>query len=337
MFCCPNCFNDQFLKDQIKILSKVHNNCSFCDSENVPCINPYKLNEYFSSIIYLYAETEDSEGRNIEQLLEEDWLLFGNLSNSKRSDLLCVILDDDSFHSNKFKRIISSDLEQIKRWDDFRNELKHENRYFPQKSPLMDHLKNLFEYLIYKIKKDTDIYRARINSDTEIFHLEEMGKPPNKKVGNGRANPVGISYFYAASDEETAIAEIRPYIGNSVTVAKFKITEQAIMVDLRNPRETISPFMIDEDDLLNLYKDIGYLNRLGDELSKPIIPKEANLEYLPSQYLCEMIKLFNYDGVIYKSSVAKGYNLAFFNDDKLTGISTQLFKITKVIYNSELW
>mgnify|MGYP003977802717 FL=1 len=71
-----------------------------------------------------------------------------------------------------------------------------------------------------------------------------------------------------------------------------------------------------------------FLMFLGKELSKPIIPREANLEYLPTQYLCEMIKGLNFDGIIFRSSVSEGDNYVLFSDNKLNIIKTFQYEIT---------
>jgi hypothetical protein len=71
-----------------------------------------------------------------------------------------------------------------------------------------------------------------------------------------------------------------------------------------------------------------YLTLLGNELSKPIIPREANLEYLPSQYLCELLKHIGFHGIIYKSSAADGNNYVIFADNKIKAITTFQYRIT---------
>ena len=75
---------------------------------------------------------------------------------------------------------------------------------------------------------------------------------------------------------------------------------------------------------------LGFLRILGSEISKPLRPKGADLDYIPLQYLCEFIKNGKYDGVAYASSVSNGYNLAIFSDNKLECIKTEHFVITGV-------
>jgi RES domain len=114
-----------------------------------------------------------------------------------------------------------------------------------------------------------------------------MGMPPPHLTRGGRANPVGIPYFYAASNSNTAIEETRPPPGNKVSVCKFKTISDLELLDLITPREKISPFEVaydqgDEDYLLRLRYDVEFLCHLGAELSKPITPDVAELEYLPT-------------------------------------------------------
>ncbi|MDD3052626.1 MAG: RES family NAD+ phosphorylase, partial [Candidatus Cloacimonetes bacterium] len=141
-----------------------------------------------------------------------------------------------------------------------------------------------------------------------------------------------------ASDVDTAISEIRPHKGEKVTVAEFKMFRDLELADLRDPKESISPFQLNDDNELELiYKNLSYLTMLGNELSKPIIPQEVNLEYLPSQYLCELIKQIGFHGIIYKSSVSNGNNFVIFNDEKLDVINCSYYEITDTkIYSNKL-
>jgi len=78
-----------------------------------------------------------------------------------------------------------------------------------------------------------------------------------------------------------------------------------------------------------------FLTLLGNELSKPIIPREANLEYLPSQYLCELLKDIGFNGIIYKSSISDGNNYVIFDDKRLKAVSTYQYQIVDVTTKSE--
>jgi RES domain len=65
-------------------------------------------------------------------------------------------------------------------------------------------------------------------------------------------------------------------------------------------------------------------------LTRPVLPQAAAIDYTPSQYLCEFIKKCGYQGVVYRSSVSDGINLALFYPAlAMAGAVTQ-FRVTRV-------
>lgn len=151
-----------------------------------------------------------------------------------------------------------------------------------------------------------------------------MGAPPKRIASHGRANPAGIPYLYLGSTEVTAVSEIRPHTGELACVAEFKVPPDLKLVDLRRPRRMVSPFLLgDAQDICRMRSDVPFLERLGQELTRPVVPQSAAIDYTPSQYLCEFIKKCGYHGVLYRSSVSEGINLALFRPSLATfgGIS----------------
>lgn len=93
----------------------------------------------------------------------------------------------------------------------------------------------------------------------------------------------------------------------------------------------MSPFDLGDEDQIGLLRsDVDFLERLGEELTRPILPQGAMIDYVPSQYLCEFIKKCGYAGVVYRSSVSEGINLALFNPDQATPISVRPYVIRQV-------
>ena len=260
MFCCPNCFTHTFLKDFIKTSSKQKGICSFCGHKgNLPLYKPTALIDLFQPLLDLYVE--ENGGRPLVELLQFDWHVFSKaIDKKKQSQLISKIADDASLSSKRFISTLVQNNELLGSWDDFTNELKHENRFFPKKIKATQ-LSELFKYLIMpKEQYPKHVFRARINHQSKILPITEMGKPPLEKSTDGRANPKGISYFYGASDEKTAIAEARPYKTETICVAKYKVNNKIFLIDLRDPRSTISPYDIEEDILSLLYKHMPFVN-----------------------------------------------------------------------------
>lgn len=332
MNCCPNCFNDIFLSGIVQRLSENIGKCEFCKSEKTELIETSLLTDYFQPIFDLYEEVDT--GKSITEVINNDWKLFIHIDDVVARLLLEHILE--ARLDKRFQPKEDGDTTKILDWQEFKDELKHDNRYFPLKAPSKEHLEGLLQYLIVSNENiPQNLYRSRVNEDEEQIPLDKMGKPPKKISTAGRANPIGIPYLYTASNVKTAIAEIRPHKGDKITVAKFEIKGELKFADLRDPRVSISPFGLDDDALNQVFKDLEYLCLLGEELSKPILPREAHLEYLSSQYLCELIKHCGFDGVIYKSSVGDGDNYAVFKDEYLEAVEASTYSVDEIQITSK--
>lgn len=328
---CPNCFGDFFLRTTIENLRTEVGDCWRCGGVAAPKLHPSVLRDYFEVFFGVY--TPAISGKTLAEWLKQDWQLFDALDIPKANALLSNILEDEDIISNSYLPSPPDDSSSLERWERFRDELKHENRFFPKGMPdsELDRLRELLDYLITPADEiPAKLFRARVQDGNQPYPPGKMGKPPAEIATYGRANPAGIPYLYLASDERTAVAEIRPYKGDSTCVAAFEVPQTLKIVDLRNPRKTISPFLIDEDELPLLRRDIGFLCRLGEELTRPVLPKSAHLEYLPSQYLCEFIKQCGFDGVRYRSSVGEGVNFALFNDTSIRIETVKQYSITGI-------
>lgn len=326
MYCCSNCFSDSFLQNHIKAVSSKDGKCSFCKSNNVKLINPKDLYDKFEPLLDLY--TPDSKGEKLNVLLQSDWNVFTFNQIRQQNELLKLISDNELGLDIKYKPKYELEQKDIMQWELFREELKHNNRFFPKGAMTVEQIEPFAGFIGVKIDVSTKFYRARINTSDQEFCKKEMLKPPKNIVLNGRANPVGIPYLYIASTPQTAIAEVRPHKGETLTVAEFENSKVLELADLRNPKSTISPFSDIELDII--YKNMPFLTLLGNELSKPIIPRTTNLEYLSSQYLSEIFKHIGFHGIIYKSSVSDGNNYVIFDDSKFKILNTQQYITTDV-------
>ncbi|MGP2656927.1 RES domain-containing protein [Malaciobacter sp. WC5094] len=323
--CCSNCFNDKFIKDKIEYLSKKSGRCYYCESKNVKVIDAESLIDFFEELLDLYDIHEN--GILLSELLDSDWKMF-DLHRVVANNLLADILSDNKILSSKYINTIEKTSDDV--WDKFKKELKYKNRYFPNDEGFdryrLKEISQYFEALEYPV----EVFRARISKDGNMIHQNRMGKPPSGQLTQGRANPVGISYLYVASDKKTAVSEIRPDKGDIVTISKIKLPQNLRFFDIRSPKNTISPFDFSDNVLEALYKDIDLLENFGEELSKPVLPREAGIEYLSSQYLSELIKHWGFDGMLYKSSVGNGFNMVIFSDIELSFEETKLYSINSL-------
>ncbi|MCK9778634.1 MULTISPECIES: RES family NAD+ phosphorylase [Pseudomonas] len=327
--CCPNCFGDSHLDAVIFQIAQTHGECSFCKSNNLPLVEPVQLREYFELLTGIY--TVANEGATLGEWFKSDWGMFGSLDLANTKDLLADVFQDGNMPRMTFTPSSKCFSQNLDNWENLRKELMEENRFFPKETISFDRITYLVSQLIYKGPLPKEWYRARIQESEVPYPLDKMGPPPKDKATHGRANPVGIPYLYVASNILTSVTEIRPHTGEFVTVAEFKIVDDVKLADLRSPRSLITPFICtDAEEIAALRGDIEFLVRLGEELTRPVLPRSAAVDYIPSQYLCELIKKGGFDGVIYRSSVGDEINLALFYPTKAEGVRFMPYKVQHV-------
>lgn len=210
----------------------------------------------------------------------------------------------------------NKDLEA--KWDLFKRRFE-KNRFF---IPAEDELISEYLHQIVfgdeprKIASGETFYRARINENPEKpFEINDLKAPPKEVANYGRLNPKNIPYLYMSEDATTVLAEVRPYIGATVEIAKCALLREIKIIDLTKS---------DNDD----ERTNNFRKKLSELFSVPYSPRDTEKEYLPTQFIAEYIKENGFDGVMYKSAVNKGgVNICLF-DTEIVEIS--LFDVKKV-------
>ncbi|HFF9490160.1 RES family NAD+ phosphorylase [Serratia marcescens] len=316
--CCSECFHDIEIVEFI-VKDHLNGRCGHCKKENAFTINPEALSHFFEPFLGLVTEKED--GRLLSEVLND---LFNIFSSKVKSNcrLLSEILGGD--YGQKKYELKQDFQEHISAWETFKEELKHQNRFFPKNtlySSLFDtreanidgDLFQIIEQLRVEYDEGEVFYRARIN-DGPLLKVD-MGMPPKEKATAGRANPVGIPYLYLADHEKTCVAEVRPNNTSTIYIANFTSNKKLSIVDLTEPRKRFSVCSFDEGRFTTIIGIIKLLETLSNELSKPVRPESSSIDYIPTQFLCEFLKGFsNCDGIAFESSFGKGKNFVFFDD-----------------------
>jgi hypothetical protein len=336
--CCPTCFGDPGLsRDIIPSRSATRGTCDFCGTADTELVEPQQLANEFDVLISIYEPAP--AGKTLVEWLKEDWKLFShpsmNVAHAK--ELLAEILDDGDIVRKPFAPSASYKSEGLARWETLRDELMYKNRYFLDEALDRYRLRELLGHLVTEIPAASQWYRARILNQDVPYGIAEMGAPPKRLASHGRANPPGIPYLYLSSKPDTAAAELRPHTGEIACVADFTIGARIDAIDLCDPRKLASPFRLaDANAVGQLRADIPFLERLGEELTRPVLPRGVAIDYIPSQYLCEFIKKCGFAGVVYRSSVSTGINLALFDPGKAMGGNVGLYNVKNVSVEVEL-
>lgn len=333
--CCAGCFNDAAIIQFIG-LEHTNNRCGYCRADNAFTIEPQKLSSFFEP--FLGIMKEDENGDFLSDIIQNIFKIFNDkIGNQKK--LLSEILGAE--YTEKKYKLLEEYKNHLSQWDDFKKEIKYKNRFFPQNSMyslLFDtregsadaDLFQIIEQLKVTYNADEYFFRARIN-DIPLDNTK-MGKPPEGNATAGRANPTGISYLYLAENENTCVAEVRPNNTSIVYISKCTLKKDVNLIDLTSPRKRMSICSFDENRYNNVISILNLLEILSYELSKPVKPESSNIDYIPTQFICEFLKSFSRcDGIIFESSFGLGKNFVFYDDDafqiddpvanKITGIS----------------
>jgi len=218
----------------------------------------------------------------------------------------------------------------------FREKKKHEERYF--------HSEEVQEFLnavlataherFELIPEGQRYWRAQLGSDRwplddgdghivdyrPVPYSAKRMKPLAEKACEGRVNPRGMPYLYLATNEKTAISEVRPWVGSYLTVAEFETRKPLRLVDCS--RCEVDPMIQTARDLDMLFKLKPPTPKEATEIvwrwidlafSEPVDRDDSTVGYVPTQILAELFKTNGFDGIKYKSLFSGGNNLALFD------------------------
>lgn len=352
MNCCEKCFKDEEIKAIIKS-RKTKGTCDFCNAQDVYIydISESKsddLKNNFEELIDAYAPyggLADGYPREkmdfLKNILSSQWNIFNIPSEQIYKFIIELLPQKYKDYPELFDTPVglinimnNQYMEQYSmlgscQWEDFVKEIKEQNR-FHIKMIREDVLKEILGASFKQYKKGEILYRARICSDSRGYTICQMGAPPSGKASSGRANPEGISYLYLSDSEDTTLHEVRAGLYDYVTVGKFKLLQDIEVVDLANI-DKISPFK--DLDCNLIATNLLHLKKIEQEIAKPLRRYDSSLDYLPSQYICDLVKNEGYAGIEYRSTMTEhGINIAIFNENLFTCIDTQVYDIKKLSY-----
>ena len=175
------------------------------------------------------------------------------------------------------------------------------------------------EYEDFINSEETQRIKQRIESGFQGFDAKGSSAPPKGTASAGRCNPEGVSYLYAALEEHTAIAEIRPFIRDSISVAVLNPGR-----DLRLVNFDYEPTAV-----------VNGIDFLFDDIRRDFarINKTQNGDYFITQFIAALIEHLGYDGLCFRSSLVQdGTNYVIFNPDNSPAVSSKLVYLSEVNY-----
>lgn len=363
MIFCNKCFADSEVRFIIEGIGKRSDHCETCGQRDVFLYDTeinFELTDMFEELVNIYTPAhllpETFPKGNLKMLkdeLVENWHIFHpHLSRAKVYDIIKNICMEDYTAnselfdapigiSERYDEVALSEHSLLKNysWDEFVSSLKHHNRFHSQHMNL-DLFEKFCSFIRKGYKKGAIFYRARIAPETG-YPVEQMGAPSEEFAVPGRANSAGIRCFYLTSGESTAIHEVRAGVFDYVTVAKFELQEDIVVIDLK-AIDRISPF-ISEFDYLEHALNKDHLHRINAEMGKALRRSDSVLDYLPTQYISDFIKSIQYGdkpeyaGIEYNSTIdSDGVNFALFEPfPMLKCIEINTYRISEIQYRKD--
>lgn len=164
--------------------------------------------------------------------------------------------------------------------------------------------------------------RERHQEDGWALDADQLGAPPAQLARAGRMNPAGISYFYLAFEQQTALCEVLQCPPCSAAVASFNSQQELSVLDLSSLPELPSIF---DHASRDVREALLFLRQFVEEISKPIRKDgQEHIEYVPSQVISEYFALIfrhaedrHLDGILYPSAIRPGgRNLLLFPSNR---------------------
>ena len=233
-------------------------------------------------------------------------------------------------------------MKTFKSWQSysqFERALKFQNRYFhsTEVQIFLETVLKTAESRIESFSNDCFLWRAQ-RGHSWRFENEEVGEVPALHESErmiprsglaieGRANSKGIPCLYLASNRETAIAEVRPWVGTYVTVAQFKPVRKLKIVNCTIERKGCKLYRREPSPEK---REEAVWSDIDRAFSQPITSTDDVAEYVPTQVLSELFKSKGFDGIGYRSSLEDGYNLALFYINSAEVINRFLCEVDKI-------
>ncbi|CDZ42737.1 RES domain protein [Neorhizobium galegae bv. officinalis] len=344
---CYKCIGDVYLRNEIKSEGK-RRACSFCEKHR----KSYRLEELAERVQGVIEENyiphQDEygadSGESIADLIANLAGVDESIAEAVRAELSTGTAyvaykngETDPFSSETCyveRKTDTYDYQET--WRFFRNEISRRSRYFSEhaRRSLLEIFGDVSEMRVWPDEpvivtiglesEDRFLYRGRIafsESEIELFlkdPVRELGPPPPRFAKPGRMNAAGISVFYGAREPETCVAEIRAPVGSHVVLGRFEIIRETRLLDLNKLTQVFTDVSLFDPRFQRMAGRASFFRRLVAEISRPIMPRDEEAEYLVTQAVSEFLASSvepQLDGIIFNSAQTdhEGRNVVLFN------------------------
>lgn len=195
---------------------------------------------------------------------------------------------------------------------------------------------------IRTVPAGTQLWRAQLGCeygrkehDGDVDEFEwpfspERMKPLRHSAHEGRVNPKGIPCLYVGSERETAMAEVRPWVGATLSLATLRVERDLTLVDCSVGSGGGSPIFLVEPE--GEMRTQAIWRQVDKDFSRPVENEMSTAEYVPTQVIAEFFKQKGIDAIGYKSGLEAGFNLAIFDPALATVVACGLYSADSIRY-----
>jgi RES domain-containing protein len=236
-------------------------------------------------------------------------------------------------------------FKSIRDFEKFAESVRNEWRYIRdrEQQTFLDAVLTTSESRRETIPAGTILWRARMGCDyredqvgadeweqTPIAFSPKDMKPRPFGAEEGRVNPKGIRVLYTASVRDTAIAEVRPWIGSLVSAASLSVVRPLQIVNCSLDTAPLTVYWTEPDEAERERANWGAIDRA---FAQPVARHEHLASYVPTQVIAELFRSQGLDGILYRSSLGPGHNVALFQIDDADVTSCALYYVRSVRFD----
>jgi hypothetical protein len=328
IFAC--CFNDEEIKQFIITSAKETDKCPYCESKS-EYIKIEELLDFFLDFLSVFIK--DSGGIPFSNIIEKDWGLFASqIACKKIMNEVLKRLEKDFSVTDKVS-YLPDILDCIGYWEKLKNDLKWKRRFLVNAERLTELGWDTLFGKYVTLNNNVKLYRARVHPDgsKDKIGLDKMSCPPKEKSAGGRANPHGIPYLYLCNNMETTLYEIRALYLDIVSIGTFKLNkdDEIKIVDFTQAQ---SPFRDDISNMIDFVKGKLLRKLISNDLSKPMRRFDSELEYIPTQFICEFVRyIIEAQGIQFNSSLHKGgVNIVLFSPETVRCVEESIVQVNEI-------
>jgi hypothetical protein len=172
---------------------------------------------------------------------------------------------------------------------------------------LLGHVERRLYLAIYRSQLANSWSREPIRDENgvEVDYVEipipvdrERMIPQTDRATEGRVNAKGISCLYLCTDWNTAIAEVRPWIGSYVSVASFETLRDLRVVDCSADSLRTWIFLEGEPGPEKREESKSIWGDINRAFSEPVTSTDNLADYAATQVLAVAFRTAGFDGIV---------------------------------------